>query len=57
MNPHETLLVRSGYGGGGFKGLVTYAKCNPNSYESELGLSNLFTLFTNLIIKFLNLAW
>jgi len=36
-NPHETSLVHLGetkY----FKGLVAYAKCNRDSYESELGI-------------------
>ena len=39
-NPHETSLVHLDTKG--FKGLVACAKCNRDSYDSELDLRILF---------------
>ena len=41
-NPYETSIVH--LGNRGFEGLVAYAKCNRDSYDSELGFST-FALF------------
>ena len=51
-NPHETLLVHLGVTKE-FKGLVAYAKCNRDSYKSELGIYFpyfLFVFFDSLIV-------
>ena len=40
-NPHDTSLVHLGKPSG-LKGLVAYAKCNRDSYDSELDLKILF---------------
>ena len=49
-NPHETLLVHLGVTKG-FKGLVAYAKCNRDSYESELAVQLVFILFCSKMSK------
>ena len=50
-NPHETFTRPLG-GTKWFKGLVAYAKCNHDSYGSELDLKILFFGFTRGRAKF-----
>ena len=53
VNPHETSLVHLGHQKW-FKRLVAYAKCNRDSYESELGF---YFYFSFLCFMLLVVVW